>query len=49
MAPEITRDEVVALARSLFRTKHAFIVVAGPRDDDDQRAAWQLFESTLGS
>ena len=44
----ITMDEVVDLARAVFRAKPAFIFVAGPRDVDDQRAAWTSFESALG-
>lgn len=48
LAPTITMEEVIELARSIYRTKHALIAVAAPRDDDDQRAAWQMFESALG-
>lgn len=44
----ITMDEVVALARSVFRARAAFIFVAGPRDIDDQRSAWSSFEAALG-
>jgi predicted Zn-dependent peptidase len=44
----VTAQDVTAFARSVFRTKNALIVVGGPRDDDDQRTAWQLFESALG-
>jgi predicted Zn-dependent peptidase len=48
IVPTITTADVIALARTAFRTKNAFVVVAGPRDIDDQRTAWQLFETSLG-
>ena len=43
----LTMEEVVGLARAVFRAKTGFVFVAGPRDIDDQRAAWSSFESAL--
>ena len=49
MLPSITANEVVDLAREIFRTKNVLFAVAAPRDGDDQRAAWQLLETSLGA
>ena len=49
IAKSITMEDVVELARMQFRTKNALIAVAGPRDDDDQRTAWHMFEAALGA
>lgn len=48
IAESTTMEEVVGLARSVFRAKTAFVFVAGPRDIDDQRSAWSAFETSLG-
>lgn len=44
----VSADEVVAYARSVFQAKTGHIVIAGPREDDDFKAAWRSFATQLG-
>lgn len=42
-----THGGITEFARATFRSKTGHLVIAGPREEDDLRAAWRAFESGL--
>ena len=45
----VTPADVMEFANATFRSSVGHLVVAGPRDADDRRAAWQSFDGSLAS
>jgi secreted Zn-dependent insulinase-like peptidase len=42
-----THERVRDFARQIFRSKTGHLVIIGPREEDDLKAAWRSFESGL--